>query len=184
MTSPEPRALVLVGPMGAGKTSVGRRVARALGERFVDTDAVIAQQHGPIPEMFATRGELAFREIEREAVANSVAGGGVISLGGGAVLDASTRGILAAHRVAFLMVSPEVVASRLRGSRRPLLAGDEDPVAQWTRIFDERREFYDDVADETFDTSSGPLSGVVDRIVAWARSSSPNGDTDSERGTA
>ena len=170
MTSPEHRALVLVGPMGAGKTSVGRRVAKSLGLTFVDTDAVVVQRHGAIADIFAQRGEDAFRELEREAVAEAVAGGGVVSLGGGAVLDASTRAVLLDHRVAFLTVSTKVVASRLKGSHRPLLDGDEDPVDRWTRIFDERRALYDEVADETFDTSTGPLSAVVARIVAWTRS--------------
>lgn len=173
MTSPEPRALVLVGPMGAGKTSVGRRVAKALGTTFVDTDAVIVQQHGAIADIFERHGEAIFRQHEREAVAGALTGGGVVSLGGGAVLDASTRGLLTHHRVAFLTVSTDVVASRLRGSRRPLLAADEDPVDRWARIFDERRDLYAEVADETFDTSTGPLSDVVARIVAWADSDRP-----------
>ena len=168
MTSAEARALVLVGPMGAGKTSVGRRIAKALGTTFVDTDAMVVKHHGAIADIFATQGEAVFREWEREAVAEGVAGGGVVSLGGGAVMDASTRAVLADHRVAFLTVSTDVVASRLKGSRRPLLSGEENPVDRWARIFDERRHLYEEVADETFDTSTGPLSDVVARIVAWA----------------
>lgn len=166
MTSPG-SAIVLIGPMGAGKTSVGRRVARALGTTFTDTDKVVVRDHGPIPELFARHGEARFRELERAAVVEALAGGGVVALGGGAVLDADTRGDLAAHRVVLLTVSPHVVAARLQGGGRPLLT-DGDPLERWRRIYAERRSLYDEVADLTIDTSSGPLSAVVDRIVAWA----------------
>jgi len=170
MSRPESApALVLVGPMGAGKTSIGRRAARELGLRFADTDALIVRAHGPIPEIFATHGERRFREIERDTVAAALASGGVVSLGGGSVIDADTRARLSEHRVAFLTVSPVTVASRLRGSNRPLLADEEDPIARWQAIFAERRPLYEEVADATFDTSSGPLSAVVADIAEWYR---------------
>lgn len=161
-------AIVLVGPMGAGKTSVGRRVARALGTRFTDTDALISTAHGPIPELFARRGEAHFRALERAAVSEALAAGGVVALGGGAVLDADTRRDLTDHRVALLMVSANTVASRVRGATRPLLTGEDDPTSSWKRIFRERLPLYREVADATFDTSLGPLSDVVADIVAWA----------------
>lgn len=75
----DPLTLVLVGPMAAGKTSVGRRVARRLGVAFVDTDKRIVAEHGPIPGIFAEYGEAHFRELERAAVAQALADGGVIS---------------------------------------------------------------------------------------------------------
>jgi len=169
MTSPEaPRALVLIGPMGAGKTSVGRRVARALQQPFSDTDKIVVRDHGPIPALFTAHGEAHFRAIEREAVVEALARGGVVALGGGAVLDPTTRARLAAHRVVLLTVAPHVVASRIHGDERPLL-GDEDPAARWLRIFEERRPVYEATADIAFDTSSGPLARVVDDIVAWAQ---------------
>lgn len=172
MTSPTSAAhgsaLVLIGPMGAGKSSVGRRVARALAQQFTDTDKLIVRDHGPIPPLFAQFGEAHFREIERVTVADALARGGVVALGGGAILDSDTRADLAAHRVVFLTVSPHVVAARIHGSDRPLLA-DGDPVARWQRIFSERRSLYEEVADITLDTSSGPLAAVVADIVAWAQ---------------
>ncbi|WP_052226433.1 shikimate kinase [Microbacterium mangrovi] len=171
MTTPDPRALVLVGPMGAGKTSIGRRVARTMGLTFTDTDKVVVRDHGPIPELFTRLGEPGFRALERAAVVESLARGGVVALGGGAVLDAGTRAALADHRVVLLTVSPRVVASRIAGAERPLLNGDEDPVERWQRIFAERKAVYEEVADVTFDTSSGPLADVVTAIVAWARRS-------------
>lgn len=162
-------AVVLIGPMGAGKTSVGRRVARALGVRFVDTDKLVVRDHGPIPELFAQQGEGHFRALERAAVIEALGSGGVVALGGGALLDPATRVDLTAHRVVLLTVDPRVVAGRIGGGGRPLLAGGEDPVAQWRRIYQERRPLYEETADVTLDTSTGPLSAVVERIVAWVR---------------
>lgn len=169
MTPSEP-TLVLVGPMGAGKTSVGRRVARTLGRPFADTDALIVAAHGPIAALFQREGEEHFRALERQSVADAVARGGVVSLGGGAVLDASTRALLAPHDVVFLTVEPCVVGSRIAGGHRPLLASGEDaddPVARWVRIFDARRALYEEVADLIVDTSNGPLSRVVETIAEW-----------------
>jgi shikimate kinase len=167
MTSPEARtALVLVGPMGAGKTSIGKRVAKLLGTTFVDTDKAIVAEHGPISAIFETRGESYFRSLEREAVQRALRDAGVVALGGGAVLDAATRADLAAHRVVLLTVDPRIVRGRIGDGKRPLLAG-EDPVRRWTRIADERRPLYEEVADVEFDTSRGPLQGIVDAVVAW-----------------
>lgn len=162
------RAIVLIGPMGAGKTSVGRRVARALDRPFADTDKIVVRDHGPIADLFTTHGEAHFRQVERLAVQEALASGGVVALGGGSVLDESTRAELRDHPVVLLTVQPHIIASRIGGGARPLLAG-EDPVERWTRIFDERRPVYEEVADITFDTSSGPLADVVTRIVEWAR---------------
>ncbi|HEX5857147.1 MAG TPA: shikimate kinase [Microbacterium sp.] len=170
MTGPD-RALVLVGPMGAGKSSVGRRVAKALGVGFFDTDVAIVRAHGPIPDLFRAQGEAHFRALERAAVREGLATGGVVALGGGAVLDADTRSELRAHDVVLLTVEPRVVATRLRDTTRPLLQG-EDPIAEWTRISVQRAPLYAEVADATFDTSSGPLGDVASAIVAWARSRS------------
>ena len=170
MTSPEAsaRALVLVGPMGAGKTSIGKRVARRLDRPFVDTDKAIAAEHGPIPGIFAQRGEAGFRTLERAAVRRALAGGGIIALGGGAVLDAGTRAALRDHDVVLLTVDARTVRGRLRGGRgRPLLEG-EDPLRHWERISGERMPLYEEVADTVFDTSRGPLQQVVDAVVSWA----------------
>lgn len=170
MTSPDASSIVLIGPMGAGKTSIGKRVAKRLGRTFHDTDAMIVREHGPIADLFATSGEPHFRALERDAVAAALDAGGVVSLGGGAVLDGVTRERLRTHRVALLTVSPRVVARRLgEGSKRPLLSGDgEAPLARWERIYAERRPIYENVADATFDTSSGPLERIVAAIAEWA----------------
>lgn len=167
MMSATDRSIVLVGPMAAGKTSIGRSVAKALGMPFSDSDKSIVAGHGPIPEIFAAHGEEHFRRLEREAIAELLERGGVISLGGGAVIDPVTRGRLAGHRVVFLTVSEQAVAPRITGGGRPLLAGEEDPVVRWSRIFRERLAWYEEVADVTFDTSRIPMKHVAAQIVAW-----------------
>lgn len=161
------RALVLVGPMAAGKSSIGKRVARQLKRPFADTDKIISRDHGPIADIFRDRGEPYFRELERAAVRDALSAGGVVALGGGAVLNADTRGDFARHDVVLLTVSPQVVAERIRDSRRPLLGG-EDALARWERILAERMPLYQEVADATFDTS-GPIQRVIDSIAQWAR---------------
>ncbi|WP_404432857.1 shikimate kinase [Microbacterium lacus] len=168
MTSPF-STVVLIGPMGAGKTSVGRRVAKRLGRPFFDSDIAVKLAHGPIEDIFATSGEAHFRELERAAVREGLATGGVVSLGGGAVLDAATRADLAHHRVALLTVESTIVAARVKGSLRPLLQG-EDAAARWNDIYRERLPIYEELADATFDTSHGPLQDVVDAVTQWVRS--------------
>ena len=171
MSSADPTpTLVLVGPMAAGKTSIGRKVARMLDVPFTDTDKRIAAEHGPIPEIFAAHGEARFRVWEREAVSDAVREGGVVSLGGGAVIDPDTRSLLHRHPVVFLTVSAEAVERRIRGAGRPLLADEGDPVARWQAIFDQRRSWYEQVADLTVDTSRRPMRALAEDIAAWTRS--------------
>lgn len=165
-------AIVLIGPMGAGKTSIGKRVAKKIGLPFVDTDAAVVREHGPIERLFAEHGEAHFRALERAAVAAALAGGGVVALGGGAVLDADTQSDLDAHRVVLLTVGPQTIESRLRGGRRPLL-DDGDAVARWQEIYEARRPVYERLATVTFDTSSGPLQDIVDALADWAASDNP-----------
>ena len=160
--------VVLIGPMGSGKTSIGKKAARALGVPFFDTDAAVVRAHGPIDRLFAEHGEPYFRAREREAVVEGLQTTGVVSLGGGAVTHPQTRADLAGHRVVLLTVSPRVVAARVKDSSRPLLQGD-DAIDRWKAILDERRPVYEELADVTFDTSTGPLQEVVDAVVAWVR---------------
>lgn len=168
MSSPDALTLVLVGPMGAGKTSVGKQVAKRLGVGFIDTDKRIVAVHGPIPEIFTAHGEEHFRALEAAAVAEALAEGGVVSLGGGAVASAATRELLRRHPVVFLAVTPEAVAARIRGGGRPMLDGD-DPLARWSEIYAQRRDWYDEVATVTFDTSRRPMQRIADEIAAWRR---------------
>lgn len=160
--------VVVIGPMGAGKSSVGKRVAKALGVPFTDTDRVIVREHGPIPGIFADRGEPAFRALEAEAVRAALATGGVIAVGGGAVTHADTRQALSGARIVLLTVSPEAVADRIAGSDRPLLANGG--IDAWQTIMDERAATYAELAHVVVDTSRRPMSRVVDEVVTWLRS--------------
>ncbi|MEO5922079.1 MAG: shikimate kinase [Pseudolysinimonas sp.] len=162
MTGPP---VVLVGPMGAGKTRVGKRVARILEVGFTDTDKTIVAEHGPIAEIFAEHGEPYFRELERAAVARALATDDVVSLGGGAVLDPSTQTDLRGKRVVFLTVSARAVEGRLGDGKRPLI---RDGVSDWQRIFDERRDIYEGLSDLTIDTSHRPYDSIAEEVAAWA----------------
>ena len=162
------RVIVFVGPMAAGKTSLGKRVARELGVPFVDSDAVFVRSHGPITEFFANYGEPEFRRIEAEVIARelSTGSGKVLALGGGAVLTESTRELLAAHPVVLLMTTQEAVLRTANLSRRPLLR--DDPNA-WGRILKERKPLYDEVSDVTFRTDRATKEQLARRVANWAR---------------
>jgi shikimate kinase len=160
------RPIVFTGPMATGKTAVGRSIAGRHRMTFVDTDRRIVARHGPIPEIFASRGEDAFRRVEagivREVLTEN-AGRVVVSLGGGAVLDAGTRSLLEGARVVFLDADLATVLPRLRaGSSRPLLTGD--PGARWTTLYEQRRPLYLEVAEYVIDTRSSTLRQVVARV--------------------
>ena len=158
--------VVLIGPMGAGKTRIGKRVARILGTGFVDTDKLIAAENGPIPEIFASQGEPHFRALERAAVVEALAGDDVVALGGGAILDDETRADLTAHRVVLVTVTAEAVAPRIADARRPLL---RDGLSDWERIYAERRHLYEQLARLTVDTSHRPIDAVAKEVAAWSR---------------
>lgn len=162
------RAIVFVGPMAAGKTSLGRRVAKELKVPFVDSDVIFQTRHGPITEFFATHGEAEFRRIEAEIIAEQLAEPGlrVVALGGGAVLTQSTRELLANFPVVLLMTTQSAVLRTANLARRPLLR--DDPEA-WGRILDERRPLYDEVSDITFRTDRATKEQLVRRVVDWAR---------------
>lgn len=174
MSGPTLPPVVVIGPMGAGKSSVGKRVAKALGVPFTDTDRVVVREHGPIPRLFAERGEPVFRELEAEAVRRALAAGGVVSLGGGAVLHPATRAALADAHVVLLTVTAEAVAGRIAGSDRPLIASGG--IAAWQAILDERLPVYTELADVVLDTSRRPMSRVADDVVAWVRAAAARPD--------
>jgi shikimate kinase len=140
-------AAVLVGPPGAGKTTVGRVLAELLGVTYRDTDTDIEQTAGkPIPEIFIDEGEEHFRDLERAAVAAALAGhDGVLSLGGGAVMDAATRALLSGLPVVFLDVNLHDAVHRVGlDAPRPLLA--VNPRQRWRELMEQRRPLYTEVA--------------------------------------
>jgi len=139
--------LVLMGPPGSGKTTVGRALAKLLGVELRDTDEAIEARAGrSISDIFVEDGEPRFRELERAEVASSLASHkGVLSLGGGAVMDPLTAAALTGHTVVFLDVGIADAAKRVGFSQsRPLLA--MNPRAQWSRMMDLRRPTYERLA--------------------------------------
>lgn len=158
---------VLMGPMAVGKSVIGQQLAQRLGLPFIDTDAVIVEQHGAIADIFAGRGEHAFREIEARTVARAVEdarrNGAVISLGGGAVLDSGTQQLLAGCTAVYLECDASTVAERIaRSSGRPLLAGDA--MERWQTLFAARKPVYTRLADITIDVRSGTVQELALRV--------------------
>jgi shikimate kinase len=146
-------AVVLVGPMGAGKTTIGALVAAELNLPFRDTDDdIVARVGKPISDIFVDDGEDHFRALERAAVARALAEfGGVLALGGGAILAAETRAVLRGHRVVYLSVELTTAVSRVGlGAGRPLLA--INPRATLKYLLDQRRPLYAEVATATVAT--------------------------------
>ncbi|MFC9583148.1 shikimate kinase [Streptomyces yangpuensis] len=139
--------VVLVGPMGSGKSTVGALLAERLGVPYRDTDTdIVTAQGRPVSEIFVDEGEPYFRELERQAVAAAVAEHtGVLALGGGAVLDEGTRTLLTGLPVAYLSMDVEEAVRRVGlGAARPLLA--VNPRRQWRELMEARRPLYTEVA--------------------------------------
>ena len=159
--------LVLVGPPGAGKTSVGRAVAGALGVAFRDSDADIVSAAGrSVSDIFLLDGEDEFRRLEAAAVATALAEhDGVLALGGGAVLAETTRDLLAGHHVVFLDVGLADAATRVGMARdRPLLLGN--PRGQLLAMLNQRRPVYESVAKVTVPTDARTIDEVVADVLA------------------
>lgn len=157
--------LVLVGPPASGKSTTGRAVAERLGVPFTDVDAAIEYETGmSISEIFVDKGEEWFRQLEEEATLALVQQPGVVSLGGGAVMNARIREALAECTVCWLQVSVTHATRRVgMNVMRPLLLGDVR--ANLERLHAEREPFYREVADFSVDTTRLKPAAVVDRIV-------------------
>ncbi|GGW34047.1 shikimate kinase [Streptomyces xantholiticus] len=144
MSAPQ---IVLVGPMGSGKSTVGELLAAQLGVAFRDTDAdIVATEGREISDIFVEDGEEHFRALERAAVRTAVAEHtGVLALGGGAILDDGTRELLAGLPVAYLSMDVEEAVKRVGlNTARPLLA--VNPRRQWRELMEARRHLYTEVA--------------------------------------
>jgi shikimate kinase len=184
--------VVLIGPPGAGKTTVGTLLAAALGVGFTDTDAVVESVAGkPVGDIFVTDGEPEFRRLEREAVAAALAaaesagagnagagnagagnagaanaGAGVVGLGGGAVMDEQTQVLLAGRRVVYLETGFAELAKRVGLDRaRPLLIGT-NPRAQLKALLEQRLPVYDKLAWLTVSTDGREPEEIAAEIAA------------------
>lgn len=158
---------VLVGMPGSGKSTIGRRLAKALGVPLLDTDAKIVETTGrSIADIF-TDGEAEFRRIEAEVVCAALAEhDGVVSLGGGAVTSSAVREALAGHTVVYLEINAsEGIRRTSGGTGRPLLAGT-DPGETFRKLMAERVPLYREVATMRVNTNRRNPGAVVRHIVA------------------
>jgi shikimate kinase len=169
------RHLVLIGLMGAGKTTVGERCAELLDRPFVDTDQLVeATTRMTVAEIFEQHGEENFRALERGAVADASASPEplVIACGGGAVLERDNRRALRSHGVVvWLQASPAVLGARVGiGAQRPLLAGGAPPQSTLERLSELRTPAYEAAAHLSVDTEGRTVDEVAVRVVEEFRS--------------
>jgi shikimate kinase len=172
------RTLVLVGLMGAGKSAVGRRLAKALGAPFADADEEIVTAAGmSIPDIFAAYGEGEFRELERRVVARLLVGPPmIVALGGGAFIDPQTRArVKARARSVWLRADLDTLVSRTarKKSTRPLLM-QGDPRQILAALIERRYPVYAE-ADHILDTAEQPPEQIVEAIVDILRRESGEG---------
>lgn len=161
-----PRA-VIVGAPGAGKSTVGRRVAERLGVPFADSDALIERRVGKsVSDIFITDGEAEFRRLEREEIAQALSDfAGVLSLGGGAIMDDTTRAALREQRVVWLKVDLSHATQRVgMNSARPLLLGNVRGTM--LAMLEQRTPLYADVASDVVDTSGRSIKYVVAEVAS------------------
>ena len=166
------RSLVLVGMMGAGKTTVGRRLAPLLGLPFYDADQEIERAAGmTVGDLFAQHGEASFRQGEAKVIARLLDGPSIVlATGGGAVLDPTTRALIKARALSvWIRADLDTVLKRAtrRSVGRPLLQND-DPRATLTRLIEMRTPLYSE-ADIAIDSRPGPHSKTVEAIVEAIR---------------
>lgn len=166
---------VLVGLPGSGKSTIGRRLAKALGCTFLDTDAAIEEQTGrAIADIFATDGEAGFRRLEEQAIRDAVQNhDGILSLGGGAVTTPGVRDALSGQTVIYLEISATEGVRRTSGSTvRPLLAGP-DRAERYRELMSDRVPLYRRVATIRVNTNRRNPGAVVRYIVSRLENPEP-----------
>lgn len=153
--------LILIGPMGSGKTTLGKKLAKELGIPFADTDKLVAKDHGSIVDIFSKFGEAHFRTLETSALIKALAAGGIIATGGGIVLSEENRRLLSGYRTVFLDTSSEHVLGKINLSKRPLL---KDNPERWDAIYAERKALYEHCATATVFTGGRPIKALISQL--------------------
>ena len=165
-----PSNVFLIGPMGAGKTTVGSTLAKALGREFFDSDSVLQERTGvTVSEIFEHEGEQGFRRRERKIIAELVQRKNIVlATGGGAVLDAENRRLLASRGTVIYLRTPlEAQLKRLRADRtRPLLQ-DGDPEEVLKRLAREREPLYRELCDYQVDMAGLTVRAACKNITGW-----------------
>ncbi|MDE0867533.1 MAG: shikimate kinase [Aquiluna sp.] len=159
-------SIVLVGPMGAGKTTLGKRLAKVLDLPFVDTDKMVAADHGSIKNLFAMKGEAHFRDLESAALVTALNNQGVVATGGGIVLSQENRTLLSQNATIFLDTNMEFVLRSLNVSKRPLL---KDNPEMWEQIYRDRLEFYREVSVATVNTANTSVGAIMKNLESEVR---------------
>jgi shikimate kinase len=147
--------------MGVGKTTIGKKLGRRLGLPFVDTDVIVTNAHGDIPEIFEKEGESAFRNYEEQALREALEVVQVVATGGGAVLSGTSQRMLENAVVIYLSTSGLHMKSRLENGNRPLL---KNGIADWKAIYESRKPLYERLATFEIDTSAAGLGKTMDAI--------------------
>jgi len=167
MTASSAPLIVLIGAPGAGKTTVGRGVAARLDVDFLDTDAIVEQVAGkPVADIFICDGEQHFRTLEVHAVVEALnTHTGVLSLGGGVIMDPTTRSALVGHRVVWLNVGAADASKRVgMTGARPLLLGNAHSLL--VSLLEQRLPLYEEAATVRINTDGRPIDAVVDEVVS------------------
>jgi shikimate kinase len=170
--------IFLIGPMGAGKTTIGKQLARELKKPFYDSDRVIEEHTGAdIPLIFDLEGEEGFRKREEAAIDELTKKENIVlATGGGAVLKAENRRHLNERGITFyLFTDLKSLLERTRKDKnRPLLHGEESPEVILKRLMDERDPLYRQTADHIIDTGKNSIRGVIKAIISCLNNNSNN----------
>jgi shikimate kinase len=168
--------IILVGPMGAGKTTIGKQLARALGRTFYDSDRFIEERTGAnIPLIFELEGEDGFRRREKAAIAELVQMENIVlATGGGAILDPENRDLFTRQGFVIYLRAPleQLINRTAKDKNRPLLQ-TTDPQKKLQEILAVRDPLYREVADEILETDSSPVRHVVKRIISLIKKHEP-----------
>ena len=152
--------------MGAGKTTLGKRLAKVLDLPFVDTDKMVSADHGSIKDLFAVKGEAYFRDLESAALVMALDGRNVVATGGGIVLSKANRVLLTQNATIFLDTNMEFVLRSLNVSKRPLL---KDNPENWEQIYQDRLEFYREVSIATVNTANNSVGAIMKNLESEVR---------------
>lgn len=151
-------SVVLIGPMGAGKTTLGKKLARQLGVPFADTDKIVSSKHGSVQSIFQKHGEEHFRDLETVALEKALESAGIVATGGGLPLREANRKLLEGNLVIFLDTSQEHVIGKINLNKRPLL---KDNPNRWTEIYNERKPLYEQISQRTIFTGGKSLKTLL-----------------------